>query len=556
MDIQPQYLSFGKLLSGRLFRIPEYQRAYSWGQKQREDLLEDILSISRTTNGKTHFMATMVGLRRDTRTIITDEHQVVDVVDGQQRITTLIILLRAIINILDEADATEGRIRQELLDTLVKPDEASLLLLQTNHDTSNYFTDFIRTGSFPDPESASMKADRELLLAMQECTNFVSKWTKKGQTPTDLVALLKNRLTLILHEISDEGMVYSVFEVLNSRGLGVSWFDRLKSSLMALVFDSESGNKAEHIDEIHRLWTDIYRCIGLRLGLSTESLRFAATLRLPERPNRPLGEADAVELLVKQSTKSVAAVLKTIRWLKSVTEAVDRLHQDNRMNAVTRIAQARLVATSVLLRDDISAGDQRLILKRWENVSFRIYGLSRKDARTGVGDYVRLAWRITRDKLTTETILAELDRIGAAFPLKKALAGLRNTDCYWSWQGELRYFFCRYEEYLARKEGQDFDNEQWNHIWMARPADSIEHILPKSKGPEKHVHRIGNLVVLPPKLNTKLGVKPPKDKRDAYRKTGLLVAQEVIPHMARWGVTSIEKREKDLLKWALKEWSY
>ena len=42
MQIQPLFLTLGSLLNGRLFRIPQYQRAYSWGTKQRRDLFDDI----------------------------------------------------------------------------------------------------------------------------------------------------------------------------------------------------------------------------------------------------------------------------------------------------------------------------------------------------------------------------------------------------------------------------------------------------------------------------------------------------------------------------------
>ena len=59
------------------------------------------------------------------------------------------------------------------------------------------------------------------------------------------------------------------------------------------------------------------------------------------------------------------------------------------MNAVTGMAQARLVATAVHLRTDLSAEDKTKVLRQWENVSFRIFGMFGKDARTAVGDYVR-----------------------------------------------------------------------------------------------------------------------------------------------------------------------
>jgi hypothetical protein len=413
-------------------------------------------------------MATIVGLRREKRTIMTKEHQVIEVVDGQQRITTLILLLKAIAKAIDRSESVGENVGRELDATLVKDDKATLLLLQTNHDISHYFADYLRTGNHPPSESADTLADRELLLAMADCERFVATWRGAGNALEDLVSLLKNRLTFVFHEIGDEALVYTVFEVLNSRGLDVSWFDRLKSVLMAIVFETKTGNKNEIIDEVHQLWTDIYRCVGLRLGLSTESLCFAATLRTPYPQSRPLGEEEAVNLLRDQSKDGPAKVIETTKWLKAVTEAVDRLVADRRRNAVTQIKQARMAATAVYLRSDFTEDEKANILRCWENVTFRIYGMFGKDARWAVGDYVRLAWSIVQGNLPADQVIKRLSSIGTAFPIDKAVENLRGADCYSGWAEELRYFFHRYEESLAQKAGQNFNNEQWNRIWEAR----------------------------------------------------------------------------------------
>jgi len=562
IDIQPQHVTLDQLIYGRLFRIPQYQRTYSWHRKQRQDLFGDIWRTWAVGKERSHFMATVVGLRREKRTIMTREHQVIEVVDGQQRITTLVLLLKAIAKVLDRSESSGERIGEELDETLVKPDKTSLLLLQTNHDISHYFADYLRTGNYPSSDSAVTLADRELLSTVEDCEKFVNDWQGKGNSLEDLVSLLKNRLTFVFHEIGDEALVYTVFEVLNSRGLDVSWFDRLKSTLMALVFEAETGNKNEIIDEVHQLWTDIYRCVGLRLGLSTESLRFAATLRNPSSPSRPLGEEDATELLRNQSKDGPDKVIETTKWLKAVTEAVDQLRADPTRNAITGIAQARMVATAVYLRPDFTEEEKDKILRRWENVTFRIYGMFRKDARTAVGDYVRLSWNIVKGKQSADQVLERLSSIGADFPIAEAVKNLRGTDCYTGWGEELRYFFHRYEEYLARKAGQNFNNEQWNRIWQSSTADSIEHIYPQSHwaslGMEpdpSDVHRLGNLLILPPRLNSRLGAKAPEEKADEYRKTGLLLAQEVVDVLPEWNSDFIEDREEYLLNWAQQEWA-
>ena len=557
-EIQPQYINLANLLTNRLFRIPQYQRAYSWQTKQRKDLFDDIRQSYGAGDGRDHFMATVVRLRREKRVIITDEHLVIDIVDGQQRITTLILLLKAITKNLNSSDSIEKRIRRELLETLVKPDEASLLLLQTNHDASEYFANYVRKGEYSSPNVAKTLADKELLTAIKECEGFVEEWQTSGYSLAQLVGHLKNRLTLIFHEISDEALVYSVFEVLNNRGLEVSWFDRLKSMLMSVIFESETGNKQELINEIHGLWADIYRTIGLRLGLSVESLRFAATLWSDNMPSRLLSEENAASLLFDQSRGSPAKVIESTTWIKSVTEAVDELMADQRLSAVARISHTRLVAVAVNLRTDLTKSEKSKILRRWENVTFRIYGMGGHDARTSVGEYVRLAWRIWREELSIEDIMSELAEIGSCYKGKDVVKDLRRIDAYSELREVLLYFFQRYEEHLVKEAGQNFNNEQWNRIWEAGIADSIEHIAPQSSERE-HVHYLGNLMILPPKLNSKLGSKALKDKAEDYIKTGLLVAQDVAQQLREnqgtWRSREIRERERKLLEWAAQEWS-
>ena len=258
MNIQPHYLTLDELLARRLFRIPHYQRAYSWQRKQRDDMFGDIRDLKGNPANHFHFMATVVGLRRRTETIATDRYHVIEVVDGQQRLTTLILLLKAIEKKLDCSVPAEERRGRELQDLLIKEDELSLVLLQTNHDRSDYFVNFIRTGEYRPVEEAQTLADRELLSAIHECERFVDKWDDR----IELLSIVKNQLTFIFHEIDDEAAVYTVFEVLNNRGLQVSSLDKLKSMLMSVAFEDNQGNADEHIAELHRIWGEI---VGLNI---------------------------------------------------------------------------------------------------------------------------------------------------------------------------------------------------------------------------------------------------------------------------------------------------
>ena len=563
MSIQPAYLTLGKLLENRLFRIPHYQRAYSWQRKQREDMFEDISKLKGNPKSS-HFMATVVGLHRygDTQEIGVDLFDVINVVDGQQRLTTLVLLLKAIERKLDcsPPSSDEKQHGRDLQNLLVKGDDASLILLQTNHDQSRYFVNYLRFGQRPSVketrEEVPTLADRELLSAIHECERFVDKWNN----PTELLRILKHKLTFIFHQIDDEAAVYTVFEVLNNRGLQVSSLDKLKSMLMSVAFEDNQGNADEHIAELCGIWGKIYGTIGLRQGLDIEALKFGATLKSPVEISKTFSEQRAVEILISAAGTSTRGTMNVSDWLLDVIKAVNRIQGEmsHTRETVTKIAHARLLATAIILRK-FSADEEKELLAQWEKASFRIFGLCRKDARTGRGDYVRLAWNTLRTELDADDISKKIESIseGTDHDIDSALWCLEINDCYPGWTDELRYLLCRYEEYLAKERGQTFSNEQWNRIWAVSAAKSIEHILPQSTDPGGIlVHRLGNLLLLPPGLNSQLGNQEPEEKADAYIHTGLFCADEVAQTIREegWDAAQIEAREQKLLAWIRETW--
>lgn len=117
------------------------------------------------------------------------------------------------------------------LDKLLVKDDGRLIILQNNHDNRLILRDYLKNGNEPQADSIKTVADKNIFQAINDCEKFVNCHSNV----VDLLALVKNYLYFIFQSLEDKGAVYTIFEVLNSRGLDVDWLDKCKSLLMGLL---------------------------------------------------------------------------------------------------------------------------------------------------------------------------------------------------------------------------------------------------------------------------------------------------------------------------------
>lgn len=139
-------------------------------------------------------------------------------------------------------------------------------------------------------------------------------------------------------------------------------------------------------------------------------------------------------------------------------------------------------------------------------------------------------------------------------------------DWYGSYDNDLKYLLYRYEEYLAAKAGEKVSEDIWEKIWSATPATTIEHIHPKTytdkwKGKignsqediDEVVNRIGNLILLPPGINSKAGQKTFEEKKEVYKSYHLLMLNKIVG-LSDWNKATIDNREMELLSFIEEMW--
>ncbi len=388
---------------------------------------------------------------------------------------------------------------------------------------------------------------------------------------------MQNRLGFVIFDTEDSRIVYSVFEVLNSRGLAVDWLDKCKSVLMGRAFElAKSPTAADAaIAGLQKLWGNIYSEISKKTVPGEQVLRTAATLQFGPTRGKPVPADDSLEQF-RDECKTAAKPQQISENLLNVARKLVFLEASRALEPVTEILHARILAVALLSTPSLSDGERKKALDQWERVTFRIFGLFGRDARTRVGEYVRLAERVNNRSdgaSRYSEIMESLRKLGEEFPIEEAVkVGLVGKDCYES-PSVCRYILWRYEEHLAQLSGKGatVDEQVRQMIWNERADDSIEHIFPQNpeqggawdgkmrRGKGKvaavadHAGRIGNLILLPQALNEEARRKGFQEKKGIYEKNNLRMVHEVLKS-GDWTLSQIDERESRIVTFALQAW--
>lgn len=238
-----------------VFTIPGYQRPYSWTTDQARELFDDLISFMQSSTGKLdemppYFLGSIVLIKRDAIPDAT-------VVDGQQRLTTLTLLLSAIRASVSDIPMKNGitkRIYEQGDVVTATENHYRLSLRERDRD---FFRQYVQHDSgietlaalndkLPDSQN-NLRENAKLFLA--------SLGKLEDDTKKLLVQFIVTRCYLVTVATPDLDSAYRIFGVLNSRGLDLSATDILKAEIIGKVGDGER-------DDYTKKWEDTEEDLG------------------------------------------------------------------------------------------------------------------------------------------------------------------------------------------------------------------------------------------------------------------------------------------------------
>lgn len=245
--------------SGVVYAIPRYQREYTWSRAQWDALFDDLLE-----NEPNYFLGSIICINQSQDALSV---QSLELVDGQQRMTTLSLLLAAIyqsFRVLPNLGMEQQIELYNLKHKLVlkrKSDQPRLIPQVQNNNQQDYFAVLGKAGILDDVEQVQHAGNRRVLKAYRHFLWRIEQYLQELSEPVaGLQALLDkvNTATLVKIEVAGHSDAYTLFESLNNRGVPLTAIDLIKNKLLAVLEAKDSGS----IDKHYNRWKKVIDALG------------------------------------------------------------------------------------------------------------------------------------------------------------------------------------------------------------------------------------------------------------------------------------------------------
>ncbi|PNG84214.1 DUF262 domain-containing protein [Pseudomonas putida] len=274
--MQSELKSISKIFSEVIFRIPDYQRGYSWEEKHLKDFWSDIEQLPKGNNHYTGVLTlepvTEANYSRwdDDLWIITSKRwSPMYVVDGQQRLTTAIILLQGILDQLDDDEllnfTTKADIRKKYIFEPKGTGISKSYIFGYEKDNPSY--EFLKQAIFGDHSiNHSLPEETIYTKNLRRAKEFFKEKldTLDRDQLAEVFTVVTQHLHFNLFYIEKDLDVFVTFETMNNRGKPLSHLELLKNRLIYLStkFEVEEDDKIHLRKSINESWKSVYHYLG------------------------------------------------------------------------------------------------------------------------------------------------------------------------------------------------------------------------------------------------------------------------------------------------------
>ena len=252
-SLQPQIMSVQDMFTNCFFAVPSYQRAYAWEQEQWDELWEDIREGMRT--GTTHFLGTVILMEDITRRDNAGRNLLgFQLVDGQQRATTLCLLLLAAYDRLrhHHPDVAKGL----WIDFIEH--QPGMHKLQLGNLNANYFLQLsqsVQNGLALPDDLSGRSTNTRLREALRRFRDLIEGWLRSGNgNVKSLASYMREHLYVLRFVTDDRSLAIKTFQTVNDRGKKLSLLDKNKSFLMFYI--------TRYLNNDPNLFQTVERCFG------------------------------------------------------------------------------------------------------------------------------------------------------------------------------------------------------------------------------------------------------------------------------------------------------
>lgn len=596
------------LFSQRLFCIPDYQRGYAWDHQQCQEFLEDLEFLEP---GKDHFMGTLILHAQSNRSeyiidLSGNSYTAYNIVDGQQRLTTIVILLHAI-TLFMGTDSRQTELAKGAKQKYIATQDSNyqpLAKLSLNEDSREFFQqEVLEQGTYIG--GATMRSHQRL----QQAKLFFREFLEQQQEERDGTEFREwlqsfffkiiHRITLIVYTVDREADAGIIFETMNNRGKPITELEKVKNYLLYLAGKLHLSGEHQLVAGINQTWKHIFENL-MSANLSgtfyeEQLLRSHWLMAYDPNPRNWEGSRSIKQQFnLHQYREQHKELLRDLRnYLNSLRHSVtaycDILYptrmgsfrdfighaaHDSIVAEAGRLARVGSLASFIpmLIAARLQrnySGDHYLLLTEYcEKYAFRVYRWLQLRSNAGQTRLFRMGYQIYHGQMSIEQSTQRLQQLILSYASDTRFeSAFENEAGNWYRWGGLKYFLYEYESHLAQLRGVPM-KMPWEEF--ARKKDTIEHILPGTpdasgfwieRFPDElydhWLHDIGNLVLTYD--NSALSNRPfftnsqTKDKKSFYTESVLLSEREISTY-ADWTEESIQDRRKKLKKWALQRW--